>query len=165
MSWQGQSKSRRARYFQQKARKYKNDIKQQANVLKQGLFDDIDYLEASLRQDITDEVVNEVIRKSLTIAPEKTGDLIASFKTETLEERDGYKNWYIAYQVWYAGFVHDNANRGHDYIKPTTPDTHWHFLTDPLADVKQDIDNIMAAAMKKRTKELLAKRRQRRNKK
>lgn len=92
-----------------------------------------------------DSIGNEVKEKALEITPIDTGELFMSAYQES-ESKDGKYTVEVGYMADHAVFAHTNANRGHDYINPTTPGTHWQFLSTALDEVESELARKIAEA-------------------
>jgi len=94
-----------------------------------------------------DSIGNEVREKALEITPIDTGELLMSAYQES-ESKGGKYTVEVGYMADHAPFIYTNANRGHDYINPTTPNTHWYFLSTALDEVEKDLAVKIADACK-----------------
>lgn len=98
-----------------------------------------------------DIIAEEIKDRSLEIVPRDTETLAKSIRVESEKAGDTYTVG-VGYMEDYAVFASTNANRGHDYKEPTTPNTHWNFLLAPVQEVEADIEKILADKLKEEFK-------------
>lgn len=95
-----------------------------------------------------DQVAQELYDKSTQIAPKDTRELVDSAYKTSIETSNGYMVE-VGYTADHAVFSHENSNRNHDYINPTTPGTHWQYLLTPVTELEKSIANKVADNIKK----------------
>lgn len=125
----------------------KNDVRKRISEIEDNLSEVFAQILNISSEELKD-IGEEILQRSLEIAPEDTGELKASayivsdrLKDKTIVE--------VGYTADHAVFVHENANRQQDFQNPTTPGTHWKFLETPAAEIEKEIAGRVADKIKK----------------
>ena len=125
-------------------------VKSQLKSISQNLEMYISQIEKSTEEAL-DEIAKDIMDKSLAICPVDTEELKDSNYIASARTADSY-TVEIGYTDPKAPNVHENSARNHDYLNPTTPNTHWQFLLTPAIEIENEIAQIVANNIKQNLK-------------